>query len=124
MGPKQDLTKSVGARKIGGAVSGSSARGRRTGPVLRIIKTRKPLLERKRNFHNSLMEDNIRKEYIREEGFDPFAPPTPGETINLYSDRRAAWEKVGNDGSGRIQGSGASTQAGSTLNSSRIGALY
>lgn len=58
----------------------------------RITKNRKPLSERIKDCdaQNTLIEDSIRKEYLRSEGFDSFAPPTPGEMIEFYSDRQAA----------------------------------
>ena len=71
-----------------------------------------------------LMEERIRKDCIGDEGFDPFEPPTPGETIELYSDRFANWQKVGKARDGWTQGAKASAPVASVNINKSIDQLY
>ena len=120
------MASSSSARKGCGTVARPSNRERRGGPAKRIIKSRKPLSERKRNCdaQNALLDDSIRKEYLRDEGFDPFAPPTPGETMQLYIDRHAEWQVVGKARSGWAQGAKASMPECSARKARSVDVLY
>ena len=126
MGHRKGFPISSVARNGLSAAAGSSSHERRGGPTVTITKNRKPLAERKKNCdaQNALMEESIRKEYLRDEGFDPFAPPTPGETISLYSDRRAGWKKVGRARDGWTPGARASVQPSYTRKATSVDALY
>ena len=83
----------------------------RARPSKRIIKNRKPLAERQKNCdkHNSLVEQAVRRECMRDEGFDPFEVPHAGEAIHVYHDRSASWERVGRARDGWVPGAIGST---------------
>ena len=126
MGHKENVSISSGASIFPGASSRPRTNGGSSGPATRIKKNPKLLSERRKNCdaQNTLIEESIRKECLRSEGFDPFSPPTPGETIEFYSDRHAVWTKVGKARDGWTQSAKASLIVASSPSDKKIDALY